>query len=134
MSATHGEWTDMGNFKIPASVKITDGTRKINDTRGLFVLHAALLCTGKVLIFCGHTELAHYATVSYVWDPSNPNVQMKPIPFPGSMDLFCCHYVTLADGRLLVIGGSVDFHKHNDRSFGAKNVCFFKPDHRAGGT
>ncbi len=134
MSGTKGEWIDMGAFKIPATVKITDGTRKINDSRGLFVLHAALLCTGKVLMFCGHTELAHYATVSYVWDPAKPNDSMKPIPFPASMDLFCCHYVTVPDGRLLVIGGSLDFHTHGDRSFGANNVCFFKPDHSPGGT
>ena len=136
MSATAGQLIDMGTFKIPASVEIRDEgrTKKIKDTRGLFVLHAALLYTGKVLLFCGHAEFAHYATVSYVFDPADPNLPMKPQPFPGSMDLFCCHYVTLPDGRLLVIGGSLDFHKHSNRSFGAKNVCFFVPDRKQGGT
>ena len=45
MSATAGQLIDMGTFKIPASVEIRDEgrTKKIKDTRGLFVLHAALL-------------------------------------------------------------------------------------------
>jgi Domain of unknown function (DUF1929) len=128
-----GEWTDMGNFNIPSPVRITDGHRhRIDDTRGLFVLHAALLHTGKVLMFCGHVEDMHYGGYSYVFDPANPSVQMIPITFPSGMDLFCCHYVNLPDGRLMVIGGSVNFHVHG--SMGARNICFFTPDTSVGGT
>jgi hypothetical protein len=110
------------------------------DKRGLFVLHSTLLHTGKVLVFCGHVESADYGAdggspmgastadyrgVSYIFDPQSPNTQMTPIYFPTGVDLFCCHYVQLPDGRILIVGGSVDFHVHG--SMGAKNICYFDP-------
>jgi hypothetical protein len=97
------------------------------DDRDLFVIHAALLYTGKVLWFCGHAERMHYATVSYVFDPG-PGTLTK-VPFPG--DLFCCHFVQIEDGRLLTVGGSdFDFASHG--SAGARNVYFFDPAPSAG--
>jgi hypothetical protein len=96
------------------------------DTRGLFVLHAAMLRTGKVLMFSGHVEYNFYAPLSYVFDPKNPTTPLTSINFPAGMDLFCCHYVQLADGRILVVGGSdMDYMHHG--SVGAKNVCIFDP-------
>lgn len=141
MSATDGSWEAPELFKVPDQIRYDrSGNNRVVDKRGLFVLHAVLLHTGKVLVFCGHVENADYggdggkptglATsdyrgVSYLFDPNNPSATMTPIYFPTGVDLFCCHYVHLPDGRILVVGGSVDFHVHG--SMGAKNICFFDP-------
>ena len=123
MSATDGAWDAPVVNAVPDEVIVAGGA-SLTDDRDLFVIHAALLHTGKVLWFCGHTELMHYATVSYVFDPDAGT--LTRIPFPPGMDLFCCHYVQMADGRLLVVGGSdPDFAGHGSR--GAKNIVIFDP-------
>jgi hypothetical protein len=103
------------------------------DTRGLFVLHAVLLHTGKILCFSGHVEVSMYAPLYYLFDPEHPADLMTPIAFPGRPDLFCCHYVQLPDGRVLAAGGS----EHDMRvggtvvyqgSTGSKTIAIFDPD------
>ena len=67
VSATEGLWIDGGKIRV-ADVRITDGqhtsptdpNHTILDKRGLFVIHAVLLHTGKVLWFCGHVEDRNY--------------------------------------------------------------------------
>ncbi len=142
MSATDGSWEAPVDFKVPDQTRYDrNGNNVVTDKRGLFVLHSCLLHTGRVLVFCGHVESADYGAdggnpmgastsdyrgVSYVFDPSRPNLQMTPKYFPPGVDLFCCHYVQMSDGRILVVGGSVDFHVHG--SMGAKNICYFDPN------
>ena len=138
MSATDGQWESPQVFQVPDQTRFDrSGVNSVVDKRGLFVLHSFLLRSGKVLVFCGHTENADYGGnpnglvsagyrgVSYVFDPGSPNTNMVPKYFPRGMDLFCCHYVQIPDGRVLVVGGSLDFHMHG--SVGAKNICFFDP-------
>jgi hypothetical protein len=122
-----GEWSAPVDFPVP-NPTLNDGLgHTLVDNRGLFVLHAVVLKTGKVLCFCGHVEASFYAPKSYLFDPNNPTTQLVPIDFPTGMDLFCCHYVTIPDGRVLVVGGSdTDFSHHG--SVGAKNVAIFDPD------
>src|SRR5437773_7334838 len=118
--STDGQWSGTTAFPIPNPTLLDGFGHSLVDTRGLFVLHAAILHTGKVLVFCGHVESAFYAPLSYVFDPKNPATILTPITFPAGMDLFCCHYVQIPDGRILVIGGSdKDFQHHS--SVGAKN-------------
>jgi hypothetical protein len=125
-----GRWSASATpFPLAKKPTLDDGAghKLKDDDRGLFVLHAVLLHSGKVLCFCGHVEFAYYAPLSYVFDPKNPTDPLKAIPFPAGMDLFCCHYVQLPIGRILVIGGSdMDFMHHG--SVGATNICIFNPN------
>lgn len=136
---TEGVWEAVpAGFMIPVAKPTLfdpyDATRKIpDDPRGLFVVHAALLYTGKVLCFCGHVEDLFYAPIAYLYDPRVPSsTQLKAIPMPAGTDLFCCHYVQLYDGRLLIIGGSQQDDistatRQYHGSEGAKTVVVFDP-------
>jgi len=132
---TDGQWLPAKNIPRPAGEpfpEISDGNRTVTDDRGIFVLHAVVLHTGKCLWFSGHTEGMHYPTLSYVFDPATETT--KRVPFPPGTDFFCCHYVQMADGRILALGGS-DLHfgtsppsggpRHG--SVGAKNIVIFDP-------
>src|SRR3970282_1398993 len=103
---TDGRWAGATTFPV-APTTINDGQgHTMPDARGLFVLHAVLLNTGKVLCFSGHVERVMYAPVCYLFNPRSPGVTMAPIGFPAGADLFCCHYVVVPDGRVLAVGGS----------------------------
>lgn len=107
-----GKWRPPAAVPFDATAKIADalGKKTISDGRGQFVIHAIHLRTGKVLWFSGHAEHLQYPQTSYLFDPKSPNtVTQKKVP--AGIDLFCCHYVQLADGNVLVVGGSqVDVH------------------------
>jgi hypothetical protein len=129
---TDGQWTAATAFPVP-NPTVNDGAgHSFVDTRGLFVLHAILLHTGKVLCFCGHVELSMYAPLCYLFDPKSPATLLAPIAFPPGADLFCCHYVQIPDGRVLAAGGSelhglsgADFSTHG--STGSKTIALFDP-------
>ncbi len=129
---TDGQWAGAATFNV-ANPTINDGAgHTIVDSRGLFVLHAILLHTGKVLCFCGHVELSMYAPLCYQFDPKSPGALLPPIAFPAGADLFCCHYVQAPDGRILAVGGSelhglsaTGFNTHG--STGSKTVALFDP-------
>jgi len=103
---TEGQWTGATPFNIADPTIHDTAGHSYLDTRGLFVLHTALLHTGKVLCFGGHVEFMNYAPLCYVFDPKNAGAQMTAITFPAGADPFCAHYVQLSDGKILVIGGS----------------------------
>src|SRR5688500_14816315 len=86
--STTGQWTGAISFVV-SNPPLRDGDgHEIagGDFRGLFVLHAILLHTGKVLCFGGHVETQYYPPLSYVFDPDDPGATMTPIPFPPGMD------------------------------------------------
>lgn len=136
---TDGQWTDAaGATGLTSQFQITNPTvsdghgHSFVDSRGLFVLHAILLHTGKVLIFCGHVEVSMYAPLCYEFDPANATATLAAQGFPPGADLFCCHYVTLHDGRVLAAGGSelhgltaTDFNSHG--STGSKTIAIYDP-------
>ncbi|MFL6139400.1 MAG: galactose oxidase-like domain-containing protein [Frankiaceae bacterium] len=129
-----GQWGPL--TRIPADpgtlLDPFDSTVTITDTRGVFVVHAVLLHTGKLLWFCGHVEGLFYPALIYLFDPTAPPTT-KLVAKPMPADLFCCHYVQLMDGRILVLGGSQQddappvgglvYHG----SSGAKTVAIFDP-------
>ena len=103
---TEGQWTGATPFNIADPTLHDTAGNSFVDPRGLFVLHAVLLRTGKVLCFGGHVEMMNYAPLCYVFDPDNAGAQMTAITFAAGADPFCSHYVTIPDGRVLAVGGS----------------------------
>jgi len=93
------------------------------DNTGVFAVHMALMHTGNVLMFSGHSESDNSMHRSWSWDPTKaPStaigrwvVEGYPHTPPWAVvpggnedpdsDLFCAHHVFLADGKLLVLGG-----------------------------
>jgi hypothetical protein len=71
----------------------------------IFVVHAAVLHTGRVLLFSGTAEVG-YPTESYVFDPATSSY-IGPQSY--AEDLFCSGHTFLSDGRLLVAGGAPQF-------------------------
>ncbi|MEU1052239.1 kelch motif-containing protein [Streptomyces sp. NPDC005876] len=74
-------------------------------------IHAALLRTGKVLLVAGsgnnpgNFDAKRFDT--RVWDPVEGTVKKVPTP----TDLFCTGHTQLADGNLLIAGGTKRYEK-----------------------
>ena len=77
-------------------------------------IHSALLPNGRVLLFQGD-----FATggQQYVLDPQTGNVTHVP---DAKADLFCAGQAVLADGRILVVGGTA-----TDGGLGVDNITAF---------
>jgi hypothetical protein len=67
----------------------------------IFTVHAALLATGRVLLWSGTAEVGD-PMVSRVWDPATDSRTAQSY----TEDLFCSGHAWLPDGRLLVAGGA----------------------------
>lgn len=67
----------------------------------IFVVHAAVLHTGKVLLWSGTAEVGD-PLVSRLWDPATDARTGQAY----GEDLFCSGHAFLADGRLCVVGGA----------------------------
>ncbi|HEX2024684.1 MAG TPA: galactose oxidase-like domain-containing protein [Acidimicrobiales bacterium] len=92
----------------------------------VLAVHAALLGDGQVVFFSGseHDRDQHIAgdfDHSRVWDPVAGTV--RPIPSPN-YDLFCCGHAFLADGPILVAGGT---KAYEPGYLGARQVTIFDP-------
>lgn len=69
---------------------------------GLVAAHATLLPTGKVLLFADPDT--HLGSEAHIWDPAN--MSNVDIGLSGARNLFCAGQTVLADGRVLVAGGT----------------------------
>jgi len=67
----------------------------------IFIVHAAVLATGKVLLWSGTAEVGD-PLESRVWDPATGTMTMQTY----GEDLFCSGHSFMPDGRLLVAGGA----------------------------
>jgi plastocyanin len=67
----------------------------------IFVVHAALLRTGKVLLWSGTAEMS-YPLESRVWNPADGTMTTQLY----GEDLFCSGHAFLPDGRLCIAGGA----------------------------
>jgi len=94
-------------------------------------VHAGLLHTGKVLFFAGSGNSAFRFSspdfgnevdkiyTSVVWDPTKNVFDNKTFDHPPTLrrangsviDFFCCGHTFLADGRILVAGGTNKYDK-----------------------
>jgi FtsP/CotA-like multicopper oxidase with cupredoxin domain len=74
----------------------------------IFIVHAALMHTGKVLLWSGTAEAPSphldYPLESILWDPATPTPTITTQAFDE--DLFCSGHAFLDDGRLVVAGGA----------------------------
>ena len=69
-------------------------------------VHSSLLPSGKVLLWPQLDSLGHNGTEAYLWDPLVNSFQSA---VNNSTELYCSGHASLADGRLLSIGGEVGF-------------------------
>jgi hypothetical protein len=74
-------------------------------------IHAALLHTGKVLLVAGSgNKQENFDAKRFdtrLWDPVKGSIKKIPTP----TDLFCTGHTQLADGRLLIAGGTKRYEK-----------------------
>lgn len=63
--------------------------------------HAALLSTGEVLVYHGGDD-------AHLWDPQTG--ELTPVPTPDHAAPNCAGLTTLADGRILAVGGHAHDH------------------------
>ena len=81
-------------------------------------IHSTLISSGKVLVW-------RNGLPPYLWNPSDHSLIETDSPeYEELDDLFCAGHATLADGRVLAVGGTVD----NRDKFGSKEVHVFDPD------
>jgi hypothetical protein len=90
-----GRWIQIGN----------------NTEAGILAVHAALLRTGKIVYFGGDQHDSGLNSAGDVdhtrlFDCSTRTVSPPVTGLPGNSDLFCAGHAQLADGRILVAGGT----------------------------
>jgi len=109
VNITEGRWT-VQNYEMP--------------NRNL---HSTLLRNGKVLMIAGDGNNGFlYSTKRFtadLWDPNTRTFRTLPVP----ADFFCAGHVTLADGRVLILGGTKDFATETQAFTGLKDSFIFDP-------
>src|SRR5262249_23988277 len=69
-------------------------------------IHVALLDTGKVLVVSGSGNVALNTNYqAAIWDPQTDTVTTQPVTF----DMFCNGMVALADGRIFINSGTLQY-------------------------
>ncbi len=102
----------------------------------ILAVHAVLLSNGKVLYFGGSQHLYipnPPIDNTRLWDPQTGHVEQAPSPVPP-YDLFCCGHAFLADGELLVAGGTSGYpppdlpaEEHHQHYRGSRRTALFDP-------
>jgi hypothetical protein len=120
-AATDGQWT--GLSQTPGDSKI------IGDGVGVFVTHSTLLHTGCILMWSGDVEENEYVQAAWLWNPDLPISTATVVPFPAGVDISGSHHVQLSDGRILIVGGSLEYgdSSSNKDPLGTRDICVFDP-------
>lgn len=100
----------------------------------ILAVHAAMLCTGKVLYFTGNEHDQNQNETGDVdhtrlWDPATNNIQTVGSP---THDLFCAGHAFLGNGKLLAAGGTQEWATvphpvHVGHFRGLRNATIFDP-------
>jgi hypothetical protein len=106
----------------------------LNQDSQVLAVHAALLHTGQIIYFSGneHDKGQHDKGLldhARLFDCATLKVEYVNSP---TTDVFCSGHCLLADGRLLVAGGTQDFQNtvagaHHDHFPGLRNTWVFDP-------
>ncbi|HJT51626.1 MAG TPA: galactose oxidase-like domain-containing protein [Nitrosospira sp.] len=91
----------------------------------ILAVHGAVLHTGKILLFAGsgNDELFTTGLRSAVWDYENGEFVCPFTP----VDFFCAGQTFLADGRLLVAGGTKEYDNSEQPFIGLDTSYLFDP-------
>ncbi|GGR78118.1 hypothetical protein GCM10010252_16000 [Streptomyces aureoverticillatus] len=103
------------NYKInQPEYKADNGHWKVIDFPEEYrqnTIHASLLHTGKILMVAGSgNNQKNFDDKKFdtrLWDPVNNTIKKIPTP----VDLFCTGHTQLADGKLLIAGGTKRYEK-----------------------
>ncbi len=89
----------------------------------LRAVHMTLLHTGQVLVWSGKELELGDPTTSFLWDPVTEELEELPLV---SAELFCAGHSTLADGRVLAVGGTAE----EGIGWGPKHNAIYDPKTR----
>ena len=101
--AAAGDPGDVGSWEPPFATA--------TNYKG-YAIHAAMLRTGKVLMWGQEGNTTENRTYAWLWDPAqgyglDAVRDVTPADGNGNIPIFCSGMSFLADGRLLVVGGTV---------------------------
>jgi FtsP/CotA-like multicopper oxidase with cupredoxin domain len=116
----------MGTAAVDAAQLATKGVWELLPCHApLLPVHGAVLHTGKVLLFAGSGNDELYATGlrSAVWDYLNGDWVSPFTP----VDFFCAGQTFLADGRVIVAGGTKEYDVNGHGFIGLDSAYAFDP-------
>ncbi len=108
----------------------TDGSWTVTSTpSNVRAVHATLLRTGQVLLVAGsgnsRSEFSAGTFKTSLWDPNTGNLTAVNTPW----DAFCSGHAAMADGRILIAGGTAAYSSPatNNQPAGSKEAYLFDP-------
>ena len=103
-----------------AQVNVVGQWQTLGQTVPINPIHAALLRTGRVLLVAGSENDATVTTYrATVWDPATGTFATQTVPW----DLFCNAMTFLPDGRVLTVGGNLQYNPFR----GIRTTTVFDP-------
>ncbi|MBE8989044.1 galactose oxidase-like domain-containing protein [Nostoc sp. LEGE 12450] len=121
------EEPDLGTFIAQATA--TDKWQVLSYKAPILPIHAALLRTGKIFLFCGSgNDPARLNTPydSVVWDVNKGTFTHQAPPLDSNnqpIDLFCAGHSFRSEGLLMVAGGTLRY----DPFYGSPSALLFDP-------
>ena len=94
------------------------------DLPGIVAIHTTLMPNGKVLFFYNNPEFGDEARGRVmVWDPATQTGVRRDVPG----NIWCAGQVVLADGRVLVVGGNLQYQTDTSSFKGLNQIWIFDP-------
>jgi Galactose oxidase-like, Early set domain/Kelch motif len=94
------------------------------DLPGIVAIHTTLLPNGKVLFFYNNPEFGDEARGRVmVWDPATQTGVRRDVPG----NIWCAGQIVLADGRVLVVGGNLQYQTDTSSFKGLNQIWIFDP-------